>query len=400
MERSIWNGLAVYRWVAWAWMATVLVLARAALTRPVIAFGLVGAALAVTVWLTVLARRDHSVLARPATIGIEVGVGLSLQLADGFVYRSPHVFGAEQPLGVAWPISGALAAGIALGPIGGIFTGVLLGLGRAVSSVLNAPPIPPGEIDLFLGLTPAWVLSVTTSTVMLAMAGGVGGYVVDLIRRTDRRALHAERALAQASAREEVARELHDGVLQTLAVVERRTDDPKLSQLAREQEQDLRQYLFGVPDTPAVGAGAFGDALRHVARRCERTFGIRVEVLVPDDLPEPHRDVIDAVAGAVGEALTNGAKHGHAKRIVVYAEPLDPEGRNGGNGGNGSDARWLFVSVRDDGEGFDPATVKEGVGLPRSIRARIGEVGGDVEVASTPGRGTEVRITVPTQRPG
>ena len=401
MERSIWNGLAVYRWVAWTWMATVLVLARGALTRPIIAFGLVFAALAVTVWLTALSQRDHRLLARPLSIGIEVGVGLSLQLADGFVYRSPHVFGAEQPLGVAWPISGTLAAGIALGPIGGILTGVLLGAGRAVTSIVNAPPIPPDEIELFLGLTPAWVLSITTSTVMLAMAGGVGGYVVDLIRRTESRAIQAERALARASAREDVARELHDGVLQTLAVVERRTDDPQLSRLAREQEQELRQYLFGVPDSPAVGAGAFGDALRHVARRGDRTFGIRVEVLVPADLPEPDRSVVDAVAGAVGEALTNGAKHGHAERIVIYAEPVDDGGvaTPETSGSDGAEVPCLFVSVRDDGEGFDPDTVAEGVGLPRSIRGRIAEVGGDVEVASSPGRGAEVRITVPTQPP-
>lgn len=387
MERSIWNGLAVYRWVAWTWMATVLVLARGSLTRPIIAFGLVLAALVVTVWLTMLVRRDHRLQARPISIGIEVGVGLSLQLADGFVYRSPHVFGAEQPLGVAWPISGALAAGIALGPIGGITTGVLLGAGRAVSSIVNAPPIPPDEIELFLGLTPAWLLSITTSTVMLAIAGGVGGYVVDLIRRTESRAIEAERALARASAREDVARELHDGVLQTLAVVERRTEDPQLSRLAREQEQDLRQYLFGIPDTPAVGAGDFGDALRHLARRCERTYGIRVEVLVPDDLPEPDRVVIDAVAGATGEALTNACKHGEAQHVVIYAEPTeDPRG-----------GPALFVSIRDDGAGFDPATTEERVGLSRSIRRRIQEVGGDVEVASSPGRGAEVRLTVPAR---
>ena len=387
MERSIWNGLAVYRWVAWTWMATVLVLARGALTRPIIAFGLVLAALVVTVWLTLLVRRDHTLQSRPLSVGVEVGVGLSLQLADGFVYRSPHVFGAEQPLGVAWPISGALAAGIAFGPIGGITTGVLLGAGRAVSSILNAPPIPPDEIELFLGLTPAWVLSITTSTVMLAMAGGVGGYVVDLIRRTESRAIEAERALAHASAREEVARELHDGVLQTLAVVERRTDDPQLSRLAREQEQDLRQYLFGVPGSPAIGAGAFGDALRHTARRCERTYGIRVEVLVPDDLPEPDRPVIDAVAGAVGEALTNACKHGQAQHAVVYAEPAE----------DADASPALFVSIRDDGAGFDPDAIVERVGLSRSIRGRIAEVGGDVEVASSPGRGTEIRLTVPAR---
>ena len=382
MERSVWNGLAVFRWVAWMWMATVLVLSRRALERPGIAVGLVAAALVVTVWLTVLVRRDHTQLASPVPVGIEVGVGLSLQLADGFVYRAPHVFEAEQPLGVAWPIAGALAAGVTLGPIGGVLTGVLLGLGRAASSLLNAPPIPPGESEWFLGLTASWALSLVTTTVMLAMAGGVGGYVVDLLRRTEARATKAERRVAQAAAREEVARQLHDGVLQTLAVVERRTDDPQLARLARDQEQDLRTYLFGVPDTSVVGAGALGDALRHAARRCESAFSIRTEVLVPDDLPEVSGDVIEVLAGAVGEAMTNAAKHAEPTRITVYVEPQD-------------DA--VFCSVRDDGSGFEVATTPEGVGLSRSIRGRVREAGGSVEVDSSPGRGTEVRVTLPLE---
>ncbi len=383
MERSVWNGLAVFRWVAWMWMATVLVLSRRALERPGIAVGLVAAALLVTVWLTVLVRRDHTQLASPVPVGIEVGVGLSLQLADGFVYRAPHVFEAEQPLGVAWPIAGALAAGVALGPIGGVLTGVVLGLGRAASSLLNAPPIPPGETEWFLGLTASWALSLVTTTVMLAMAGGVGGYVVDLLRRTEARATRAERRVAQAAAREEVARQLHDGVLQTLAVVERRTDDPQLARLARDQEQDLRTYLFGVPDASVVGVGALGDALRHAARRCETHFGIRTEVLVPDDLPEVPGEVIEVLTGAVGEAMTNAAKHAEPARITVYVEPQDGE---------------VFCSVRDDGSGFEVATTPEGVGLSRSIRGRVEEAGGSVEVDSAPGRGTEVRLTVPLDR--
>lgn len=380
MERSVWNGLAVFRWVAWAWMATVLLLARGALVRPGVAVGLVLAALAVTVWVTVLQRRDPARPATPVTVGVEVGVGLSLQLADGFVYRAPHVFAAEQPLGVAWPIAGALAAGVAFGPVGGAATGIVLGLGRATSSVLNAPPVPAGEPALLLGLTPAWTLALVSTTVLLAMAGGTAGYVVELLRRTEARALRAERHLAQSTAREEVARELHDGVLQTLAVVERRTQDPQLADLAREQEQDLRAFLFGTRAAGMVGAGALGDTLRHLARRAGTTHGLRVEVLVPDDLPELDDRATRALTGAVGEALTNAGKHAAASHVVVYVEPTD--------GG-------VTCCVRDDGEGFDPAEVAEGLGLPHSIRERVEEVGGAVVLDAAPGRGTEVRLTLP-----
>jgi signal transduction histidine kinase len=376
MERSVLRGLAVFRWAAWVWMATVLVLARRALVRPALAVALVLAALAVTAWITVLLRRDEAAVRRPAVIGTEIAVALALLLADGFVYRAPHVFQPEQPLGVAWPTAVILSAGVALGAWGGAATGIVFGVARAVSSVLNVGEQGP-DADLFVaGLTPQQTLSLVTTTVLFALAGAVAGYAVGLLRDAETRITTAERRVAEAQAREEVARELHDGVLQTLAVVERRADDPQLARLARDQERDLRAYLLGT----AGGRETLGDALRHVARRAELSFGTRVEVLVPDDLPPLDRAVVEAVAGAVGEALTNAGKHGAAQRAVVYLEPTET---------------GLFCSVRDDGTGFDPDEVVEGVGLPRSIRGRIGGLGGRVELDAAPGRGTEVRITLP-----
>lgn len=371
------RGLAAFRWLAWLWMATVLYLARRALDRPVLAVALVAAALVVTVWLTSLLTRDtHRLLGRPA-VGVEVGVALALQLADGFVYRAGHVFSGEQPLGVAWPIAGVLAAGIAFGPAVGGLVGLAMGLGRAVSSVLNVVPDPA---QVWLGsLTAVEVLSLVTTSVMYALAGGVGGYAYRLVRAAEARITTAERQVAEAHAREEVARRLHDGVLQTLAVVERRADDPQLARLARDQERELRDYLFGA-DRGAVGHGTLGTRLREAAGRFESAFGGRAEVLVPDDLPELSEAGLEALVGAVGEALTNAGKHGRAARVIVYVEP---------------DEGGVTCSVRDDGEGFDPGAVTEGVGLSRSVRGRVAEVGGDVEVHSAPGRGTELRVRLP-----
>ena len=87
------------------------------------------------------------------------------------------------------------------------------------------------------------------------------------------------------------------------------------------------------------------------------------------------------MAGAVGEALTNAGKHGAASRVTVYAEPSDDGG--------------LFCSVKDDGAGYDTATVPDGIGLSRSVRGRMAEIGGRAEVASAPGFGTEVRLWLP-----
>jgi signal transduction histidine kinase len=71
-----------------------------------------------------------------------------------------------------------------------------------------------------------------------------------------------------------------------------------------------------------------------------------------------------------------------AGRVTVYAEPADEGG--------------VVCSVKDDGSGFDPAMAVEGMGLARSVRGRLDEVGGRVEVDSAPGWGTEVRLWVPS----
>ncbi len=86
--------------------------------------------------------------------------------------------------------------------------------------------------------------------------------------------------------------------------------------------------------------------------------------------------------GRLTEALTNAAKHGHATRVVVFA---DVDESTGG----------LFLTIKDDGCGFAPATVAEGMGMAHSIRGRVEDLGGRVAFVSAGGDGTEVRISLP-----
>jgi signal transduction histidine kinase len=357
VDRSVLQGLAAFRWAAWAWMAVVVVLNRDDLERPAVAIGLVALALAVTAAATSFWRSNHEALLRPGPVLAEVAVGFSLVLCDGIAYREGHAFSTSQSLGSVWPLVGVLAAGVALGPAMGAGAGVALGLARTGATLLN-----DAAID-----TSGKVLSLTNTVVFYSLAGAVAGYLYSLIVR-------AEREVAAARAREEVARTLHDGVLQTLALVERRAGDPALARLARDQERDLRAYLFG--DRQAAPAD-LGAALRAAASRFEESFDGRVQVLVADDLPRLKHEASEALAGAVGEALTNAGKHGAASKVTVYVEPAE--------GG-------VFCSVKDDGHGFDPATTDERIGLSRSIKGRISEQGGRVEISSSPGSGTEVRL--------
>jgi len=338
-------------------MAVVLGVTRHDLARPGVAAALVGAALAVTIADTSLWRADPRRLLTPGPITAELAVGAALVALDGWARQPGTVFLSGQSIGSTWPLVGILSAGVAFGPGWGAAAGVAMGVARVGSTLLN-------DVG---GYTSTGVLSLTNTVVFYALAGGVAGYVYRLIVR-------AREEVAGVRAREEVARTLHDGVLQTLAVVERRAGDPALSRLAREQERDLREFLFG--SKPA--ATDLGAALRSAAARFEDVFGGRAQVLVPDDLGLPRASVA-ALAGAVGEALTNAGKHGQATKVVIFVDDED----------------GVFCSVKDDGCGFDPATTPEGIGLARSIRGRIEEIGGRVEVAGARDSGTEVRLWLP-----
>lgn len=365
MERSVLQGLAAFRWGAWLWMATVLGVSRHDLERPWLAVGLVGVALGVTIAGTVLLRSNEGALCRPQFVLAELAVGALLVLADGWAYGEGHAFSTSQSLGSVWPLTGILAIGVAYGPLAAAGSGVLIGLARLGAVLANGASIDTG----------GRALSVINTVVFYALGGAAAGYLARLLR-------HAEAEISAARAREEVARTLHDGVLQTLAVVERRATDPALSRLAREQERELRDWLFGSTAHAAVVADV-GAALRAAAARFEDAFGGRAQVLVADDLPALTPAALAALAGAAGEALVNAGKHGRASKVQVYVEPDDA--------GDG-----VFCSVKDDGQGFDPAATAEGVGLSRSIRGRVAEVGGRVEVTSAPGDGTEVLLWLPS----
>ena len=104
-------------------------------------------------------------------------------------------------------------------------------------------------------------------------------------------------------------------------------------------------------------------------------------VLAPD-LPALAPEVVAAITGATAEALTNAAKHGGAGRATVFVDLDDDEAT-------------VCCSIKDAGTGFDPAAHVDGVGLTRSVRGRLADVGGTVEVEGRPGRGTEVRLHAP-----
>jgi signal transduction histidine kinase/phage shock protein PspC (stress-responsive transcriptional regulator) len=193
------------------------------------------------------------------------------------------------------------------------------------------------------------------------------------------RSLTAERASRiREQERAEMAAHLHDSVLQTLALVQRRADDPReVAALARRQERELRGWLAG--RVPEGGAPRLGAALEAVASDVEHDHGVAVEVVAVGDAPLDERG--EALVAAAREAVVNAAKFGGGSVVSVFAEAGDDR---------------LSVFVRDRGPGFDPDAVPaDRRGVRESIAGRMARHGGTAIVRSRPGQGTEVELELP-----
>ena len=165
-----------------------------------------------------------------------------------------------------------------------------------------------------------------------------------------------------------MAAHLHDSVLQTLALVQQRADDPRaVTALARRQERELRSWLTRRVDE---GPLRLARALEVAASEVERDHGAVVDVVAVGDADLDARG--EALAAAAREAMVNAAKFGAGSPVDVYAEAIDGE---------------LQVFVRDRGPGFDPTALPaDRRGVRESIVGRMARHGGTGGVPLRAGR--------------
>lgn len=350
LDLGMARGLVVFRWLAlgWAWVG--LVLQTEELRRWWLAVLLLAVATAVTVSASLAltdSRRDRYKHTHNA---IEVGIAGILLLAEPLVFDATR----DQSLAWAWPAAGIIAVAIAAGWVWGIASAAGLSVAGFVGESLLREDF-------------AWTTGTASKAALLVLAALSASMIADVLRA-------AEQEISTARAREQMGRVLHDGVLQTLAVIQRRSADDELRALASEQERDLRAFLFERPRALESLAVQLRTTIDTVARR----HGVEIGVVVADDLLEPSPEIAAALAGAAGEAATNAAKHAGLARISVYAEPTDSGG--------------VYCSIRDNGAGFDPEAAVRGEGLTGSIEQRMKEVGGRAQITSKRGRGTEVQL--------
>lgn len=193
---------------------------------------------------------------------------------------------------------------------------------------------------------------------------------------TDLSAERSERIRQEERA--EVAAHLHDSVLQTLALMQRTDDPQRMAMLARHQETELRDWLYG--HAPLDGIDLVSTALKQAASRVEQDFQIPVDVVTVGD--HPVDEATRALVGAASEAMVNAAKHSGASRVSLYLEATE-------------DAVEVFVT--DQGRGFDENGVSgDRKGISESIRSRMERVGGQVEIDSEVDEGTEVILRLST----
>jgi len=181
----------------------------------------------------------------------------------------------------------------------------------------------------------------------------------------------------RAQERAEMAAHLHDSVLQTLALIQGKANQPReVQRLARAQERELRSWLFGRPQTD--GAQTLAGAMEAAAAEVEDHHATSIDVVAVGDAPLDER--LTAVVAAAREAMVNAAKFAGVEQVQVFVEV---------------DGERVTVFVRDRGVGFDPASVEtDRRGVSESIVGRMTRHGGTAIVRSSPGQGTEVELNM------
>jgi len=209
-----------------------------------------------------------------------------------------------------------------------------------------------------------------------------------------------QRSLAALEEREQLGRELHDGLGQALGYINvqaqavetllsdgqvdaARANLRQLAQASREAHADVRAHILGlrVEAAPRPGLRA---ALQAYGQQFQARYGLLPLLDLPPDLPDPlfEPGVEEQVLRLVQEALTNAGKHAAAGRVEVALRLVGDQ---------------VQVVVADDGRGFDPAPLlqREGRWGLTIMRERIEQIGGRLEVRSAPGQGTRVEAVLP-----
>lgn len=388
-RRTLERGILLFRWVWLAWMTTMAAAGSATLDRPLLAWISIGVAGAWTVWLSAPGRAwSRRVLV------IDVAICAWLVVGSGVVVAEGQVVSGRPFFATGYPMSAALLAGAATGMRGGVLVGLILGIAHVTTRPLNGVGLNE--------LTQPQLQNLLGAMMNYIVAGGAVGLVAKLMGQSAESLEKATRALiiereraARLAERESLARQIHDSVLQTLALVHKRgrelaqratvpgAEVAPLAELAAEQEAELRTLILRDPEDSPTGRRSLRHALETLVRSSDETE-ITVSSVGPIWLPS---HTVGELTAAVRQALDNVTRHAAATRASVFAEHEDGV---------------VTVTVRDDGRGFayDEQDLRSRgkAGLLKSMKGRVEDLSGTMMLTSGPS-GTEVEFRVPVEEP-
>lgn len=363
------RGLAVYRFLAIVYAGILVVGHRdhVILWWPIIAYGVV-----VLAWSVIAPLRPRpTVLA----VGIELLIACVGVFLTSEVYDPASVAGGISTVPGVWAASPVIAGALLAGMRGGVLAALVI----SVANIIQA--VEPSQLTYH-------------NIVLLLLLGTLIGLAVQLARESQQRLEQAIAASERLAERERIGRQVHDGVLQALALIHRRGRDMggegvDLAELAADQERSLRTMISRLdPIPPRAGTGTLPAECSDLAQALSRLRSGRVEVVLPAGEVRLPGATTREVEAAVIAALDNVEQHaGHGARAWVLLD-ADDEG--------------VEVIVRDNGIGIAPERLVEAaeegrLGASSSIRGRMVDLGGDASWRSPAGGGTTVTLTLPAK---
>ncbi|CAL9397388.1 MULTISPECIES: MacS family sensor histidine kinase [unclassified Streptomyces] len=386
VEQPLWRALTAYRVLTMVYADLLFLANRGHFERP-----WAGAAfLAVmSVWtLATLPKVSGAVRCTKPFLAVDLAIALTGILLTPFADNHAQVQDGPTLPGI-WTAGAVLAYAI---------KGGWRWAGFASSLVAVANIVERGEPsrDTLHNVLLVWVASIAI------------GYVVEVARASERTLARALEIEAATRERERLARDIHDSVLQVLAMVQRRGtalggEAAELGRMAGEQEVALRTLVAGglnrpshvsddasqgavvrLVDEPDVPDGPGGE--QDLRTLLAPYAGSRVTFAEPGAPVLLPRAAAAELAAAVGAALDNVRRHaGPGARAWILVEDWPDE---------------VVVTVRDDGPGIPEGRLAQAesegrLGVAQSIRGRLRDLGGTAELLSVPGQGTEVELKVP-----
>jgi signal transduction histidine kinase len=368
-EAPLWRALTVFRVAAFVFAAALAAFRWGHFSRPLLALS---GFFVMALW-TGFSSYAYSREARRRwpLLGADLAITAGCLLLTRWVLPADDIAVTLPMVWIAGPVvAWATRAGRRIG-----------GAAAAVMGVCSM--VVRGRVDL-TGINEAVLLLLTAIAI---------GHIARLSSEAQAQA----QEVAAVRERERLERGIHDSVLQVLSLVQRRGAEiggeaAELGRLAGEQETALRRLIStgsGSPLAPRSAGTARSAATARTAdlRKVLSKFASpTVTVATPAVAVELPGAVADELAAAVGAALDNVRNHVGPQALAWLL--VEDEGSA------------VVVTVRDDGPGIPPGRLAEAadagrIGVARSIKGRLAELGGTVVISSPAGQGTEVEMRVP-----